>query len=168
MKNINVRQAVIDDAPTLFDLILQSSYETDFLALSPAERINEGFSKEKIENLLKNESTIMFICFFNDLPIGNLGIHFTKRERFKHRASIGMNVIKDYWGIGAGTSLLTKALEYFLSDKNLTKLELEVRADNVRAINLYKKFDFKIEGNISKFFRINDQYYSAYIMGLEK
>lgn len=165
---IQVRLATIKDTQVIYDLLLQSSDETDFLAVDSKERLEEGFSKEKIENLLSNNFDRIFICFLENIPVGMLGIHFMQRKRFKHRASIGINVLKKYWNLGAGKALLSKAIEYFSSDKELTKLELEVRSDNNQAIKLYEKFGFKIEGEISQYFHINGISYSGYIMGMEK
>ena len=76
--------------------------------------------------------------------------------------------MKKHWGLGVGKALLSKAIEYFNSNKELTKLELEVRSDNNRAIKLYKKFGFKIEGEIAQYFHVNDISYSGYMMGIEK
>lgn len=165
---IKVRLATIKDAQIIYDLLFQSSDETDFLAVDSKERLEEGFSKEKIKTLLSNNSDRIFICFLGSVPIGMLGIHFMQRKRVKHRASIGINVLKKYWELGAGKALLSKAIEHFNSDKELTKLELEVRSDNNRAIKLYEKFGFKIEGEISQYFHINGIFYSGYIMGIEK
>lgn len=168
MRKIQVRLATDKDAQIIYNLILHSSDETNFLALDSAERLEEGFSKESVENLINGNLNRMFICFFEDIPIGVLGIHYMQRKRFKHRASIGINVLKKYWGLGAGKALLSKAIEHFNDDKELTKLELEVRSDNNRAIKLYEKFGFKIEGEISQYFHINGISYSGYIMGIEK
>lgn len=168
MKDIKIIMAQPDHAQILYNLIIQASDESDFLALSSEERIKEGFSVEKIKNSLQNNTMKMFICFYKNTPIGNLGIHFTSRERFKHRVSMGMNVLQSHWGLGAGKELLNYALDYFYLNKDLEKIELEVRSDNLRAINLYKKFNFKIEGEVSNYFKIKDTYYSVYIMGLKK
>lgn len=165
---IQVRLTTIKDAQVIYDLLFQSSDETNFLAVDSKERLEEGFSKEKIENLLSNNSDRIFICFLENILAGMLGIHFMQRKKFKHRASIGINVLKKHWGLGVGKALLSKAIEYFNSNKELTKLELEVRSDNNRAIKLYKKFGFKIKGEIAQYFHVNDISYSGYIMGIEK
>lgn len=50
----------------------------------------------------------------------------------------------------------TKLLLYFLdklSKENIKTIELDVRTDNKKAINFYKKNDFKIEEKIKKFYQ---------------
>lgn len=151
----------------IYNIMLQCSDETTNLAVSSKERIAEGFSPNKIkEGIGKN---IYYICYLNnDEPIGVLGVHFNTRERFKHRASIGINILKKYWGKGYGNILVQNLIEDFNNNLFLKKLELEVRSDNIPAINLYKKYGFKIEGEISQYFHIDGKFISAYIMGLEK
>ena len=47
--------------------------------------------------------------------------------------------------MGIGTALLTHLLDV-AKERGLKKVHLTVRADNQRAIGLYKKFGFKGEG----------------------
>lgn len=46
MRKIQVRLVTDKDAQIIYNLILHSSDETNFLALDSAERLEEGFSKE--------------------------------------------------------------------------------------------------------------------------
>ena len=57
-----------------------------------------------------------------------------------------MMVRDDWQGKGVGTALMQAAVD--LADKwlNLARLELDVFTDNERAIKLYKKFGFLVEG----------------------
>ena len=48
-----------------------------------------------------------------------------------------------------------------------TKVNLDVRIDNEKAIHLYEKFGFEKEGTIKKCLFIDGVYYDNYIMGRE-
>lgn len=171
MKNLIVREALISDAQEIYDIFMKTSDETEFLACSSKDRKEDGFTvktqEKHIESVL-NSNNKLYICICDNVVIGMLGIDIFSRKRLSHRAAMGINVLKDYWGIGAGTLLMKKAVDFFHLNEELTKFELEVRSDNVQAVNLYKKFGFKIEGEISKYFCINDKYYSAFLMSLMK
>ncbi|HEV2531372.1 GNAT family N-acetyltransferase [Phenylobacterium sp.] len=78
--------------------------------------------------------------------IGAASLHREERHRRSHAGSLGMAVHDAYAGRGAGTALLAAIVD--LADRwwNLRRLELEVYADNARAIALYERFGFQREG----------------------
>ena len=60
---------------------------------------------------------------------------------------------------------MKKALE-LAHAKGLTRIELMVREDNKRAIELYKAFNFKIEGVHQKSMLIDGEYHNQVFMAL--
>ena len=50
--------------------------------------------------------------------------------------------------------------------KERLKLDLEVKEDNLSAINLYKKFNFQEIGRYPQMFNVNQKYYDALLMNL--
>jgi putative acetyltransferase len=77
--------------------------------------------------------------------IGTLGLQRYEGRR-AHAGSIGMMVHDAYVGRGAGTALMTAAVEQADLWLNIARLELSVWTDNTRAIALYERFGFKREG----------------------
>ena len=71
----------------------------------------------------------------------------------------------EYWGKGIGTRLLRELLA-FSENSGIESIYLDVRADNDRAIALYRKFGFKDIGNYERYFKINGKYYDAKLMVL--
>ena len=63
-------------------------------------------------------------------------------------------------------SRIQEALEK-AKEGGLTKVNLDVRIDNEKAIHLYEKFGFEKEGTIKKCLFIDGVYYDNYIMGRE-
>ena len=57
--------------------------------------------------------------------------------------------------------IASKLLEYAINDcklNNVINISLEVNVNNISAVNLYKKFDFKIEAIREKYFNNDDAY----------
>lgn len=82
-----------------------------------------------------------------------------------HRGELGIGILKEYWGIGVASSLLDYFFKWALMQEQVKKVDLEVREDNIRAVNLYLKHDFKIEGKISRGINVDGRYYDLYCMG---
>jgi len=77
--------------------------------------------------------------------------------RRQHVADFWMGVADELDGQGIGTALLAEALSVTDRWLNIARLELTVYADNVRAIKLYEKFGFEIEGKLRMYaFRDGD------------
>ena len=76
--------------------------------------------------------------------VGHLGLHQPYPKAPDVRA-FGMGILAEARGHGAGTALLEAALE-FARANNVHKVELEVFPGNARAIGLYVKHGFVVEG----------------------
>jgi putative acetyltransferase len=110
------------------------------------------------------ENVYSYVALLNDAVVGNLGFVVEKNPRRRHVATFGMGVKDSVVGQGVGSKLLTTALD--LSDNwlNLKRIEITVFIDNTRAVKLYEKFGFKIEGESEAFAFRNGEYVSAYYM----
>ncbi len=108
--------------------------------------------------------TLLVACVDGEV-VGNLGLHTNpNRPRRRHVAGLGMAVRDDWQGKGVGNALMQAAID--LADKwlQIERLELEVYTDNERAINLYKKFGFVIEGTFIHHAYRDGQYVNSYGM----
>jgi len=78
--------------------------------------------------------------------VGNIGMQRgTGRKR--HVAGLGITVDPAYHGRGVGTALMEACLETALRWWSPLRIELEVYPDNERALALYRKFGFEVEGS---------------------
>lgn len=165
MKNIEIRKAAISDAKEIIEFTKKVSDETDFLSCGSDERnITLEQEVDFIEKMYSTADT-MFICFVNAKIAGSCGLHGNTRKRIKHRITLGISVLKEYWGSGIGSRLMEEAIN-FSKNNGFKKIELEVRIDNSRAIKLYEKYGFEKEGEIRNYFYLNGKYYNCYLMGL--
>jgi len=72
--------------------------------------------------------------------IGHLALNYKNKKQTEIQIVIGE---KKYWGKGLGTQALKQAIDIAFNRLNYKEIYLEVRPDNLRAINLYKNCGFK-------------------------
>jgi len=97
--------------------------------------------------------------------VGQLGLHTSpNRPRRRHVGQIGMAVRDDWQGKGVGSALMQAAIDLADQWLNLSRLELEVYTDNERALKLYQKFGFAIEGTAIDFAFRDGQFVDVYLM----
>lgn len=81
-----------------------------------------------------------------EIMIGYGSLTVASNPRRRHCGDIGLMVHRDYQGRGVGTKLMEALIDMADNWLMLVRLELDVFADNARAIALYKKFGFVEEG----------------------
>lgn len=163
---VEYRIATIADAEGLLLHLKTVGSETDNLTFG-----KEGFqiSAERearfISRFIKNEDEIMLVAMDGERVVGNGVIERERIPRLAHRARLTLTVLRDYWGWGIGTRLMDMMLD-FCRKSGAELVFLECRADNERAIRLYKKFGFEISGELRRYFKIAGEFSSAYILEL--
>lgn len=118
--------------------------------------------KQRVESIPEHVTSL--VAEYEGEVAGNLGLTAQTRARRRHVASVGMVVGDDFAGRGVGTALLEAAIDITENWLNITRLELTVYVDNERAIGLYKKCGFVIEGEAQGFAFRNGSFVNAYYM----
>ncbi len=128
--------------------------ESDFLLTYPDEK---GFSVEEEGDFLsdkeKSTSEIEICALIDNKIIGLAGISKVgTKEKIKHRAEFGISIEKEYCGIGIGRALTAACIEC-AGQAGYIQLELDVVADNKKAVALYKSMGFVEYGRNPKGFK---------------
>jgi ribosomal protein S18 acetylase RimI-like enzyme len=76
-----------------------------------------------------------------------------------------MGVLPDWRGRGIGEKLIRRAIEASRAF-GLSRVELEVREDNIGAFELYRKVGFKKEGRRQRAILVDGVYYDLIVMAL--
>jgi RimJ/RimL family protein N-acetyltransferase len=113
------------------------------------------------------DKDLMIIAYTTEI-IGIITISIPNKRKNIHVGTLAIAINNDYCNKGIGRELMSRALEWFKNNSSLTRLQLFVRTDNLRAIALYKKYDFLIEGEMRNDTCIDGKYYNVYIMSVLK
>lgn len=164
-KEILLRNAKVGDAQMLIHYLKVTCGETRFLAKEPEE---VGMTVKQEEDFIKkcNESDrdLMILAFMDGEYIGNCSLSGNGSLRYRHRATIGIALYQKYTGMGIGHAML-EAMIKIAKDKGYEQLELEVVADNERAVRLYESLGFQIYGRFPDNMKYKDGTYAdAYWM----
>ena len=125
----------------------------------PLERI-EGFVRESVAT-----DAVQFLAIDANQVVGWADIFPSWAHAVAHCGSLGMGVLPAYRGQGIGRQLLQACIAKAWS-KGITRIELEVRADNDRAIALYSKLGFVQEARKRQAMRFDGEYFDALLMSL--
>lgn len=106
-----------------------------------------------------------FVAVLDDgTVIGCAGLTVCSNPRMRHVGAVGLFVHADYQGRGVGTTLMETLLDLADHWLMLVRVELEVYADNERAIHLYEKLGFEQEGLLRMTTVRNGRYVDEYKM----
>ncbi len=141
------------DGQAVWEIFNLTHGETDYLLSYPDENTFDAkqesqFLKAKTES--GNE--IELLAIVGGKVVGTAGIEAVgNKYKVGHRAEFGMGIAKAFWGLGIGGALLAACVEC-ARNAGYTQLELNVVADNERAVSLYKKAGFTEYGRNPKGF----------------
>ena len=139
---VEIRQAESADAALVVDFLNQVGKESDYMTLDEA---GIGMSPADMEQFLMvqemAENRICLLLFLDQELAALLNITAASQRSIRHIGDVFIVVQKAYWNQGLGQILLEEGIEWAHSTGVLRKLVF-----NERAVHLYKKLGFEIEG----------------------
>ena len=161
---LTVRSLCADDAKALNAFRLTTYRETHFMARYP----EDGASLEAMQKGLAGSEASALNCevgaFAGEKLVGEFGVAQVRPHiKYRHRAVMGISVLKEAWGCGLGSFLMQLAVAQAKAN-GFEQLELGVYSDNARAIHLYEKFGFERCGTMPHAFKLKDGTYRDEIM----
>ncbi len=161
-----IRSAIEKDAKNLSELRLQIDGETENLDREKGEAyIDESGFKQIIKEDTESISNLFLVAEVNDSIVGFSRCEGNRLKRTSHKVEFGICVLKEYWGYGIGKNLLKETIDW--ADSNdIKKITLSVLETNDKAIKLYEKYGFEVEGILKKDKMLSDgNYYNTIVMG---
>lgn len=149
-----LRNGTGQDGQTVSDLFVATHGQTDYLLAYPEEHSFTVTQEcEFLEARSESENEIMLLAVVDGAIVATAGIEAVGRKyKVRHRAEFGISVDREYWGLGIGRALMDACVEC-AKKAGYLQLELDVVADNDRAIALYKSAGFTEYGRNPKGFQ---------------
>lgn len=164
-RTCTLRNGTAQDGQALLDNFILTHSETEFLIDYPDEititlEEETRFLQEKADS--GNE--IEIVAVVDGALVGAAGLWCVRdRAKLRHRAGFGISIAEEYWGLGLGRAL-TEACIACAGVAGYAQLELEVLADNERALALYKRAGFVEYGRNPRGIRLRGKGYCDLVL----
>lgn len=161
-----IRSAAVTDAERLSRIRVQIDGETENMD----REAGEGFiDREGFQEIIKTDSeerkNLFLIAEVHNRIVGFSRCEGSNLRRLSHKVEFGVCILKEFWGYGMGKSLLQQSINW-ADENDVKKISLQVLETNEKAINLYKKLGFEVEGVLKNDKKLADgKYYNTVVMG---
>ena len=147
-----------EDVESTLEYLVVSAGETDFILRYPEEcgKYTPEGEKKLFEQKNESSNEAMIMCVVDGKVVGNCEISFFKGMKTKHRASIGIALISEFWNQGIGTKMFEEMIRLAENREDVLQIELEFVEGNARARHLYEKMGFRITGVRPNAMRLKD------------
>ena len=160
-----LRSPLPSDAEAALEFMKMTAAETPFLLRSPEECTLTVTEEEKfLSRFPSDPNAAMILCFVDGVFAGNCQIVRKNKLKNRHRASIGIALKREFWGLGIGTALFREMIA-IAEGWDLMQIELEVIEGNDRAMALYRKMGFETVSYVPNAIRMpNGSFAKEYVM----
>ncbi|MGH1347796.1 MAG: GNAT family N-acetyltransferase [Nannocystales bacterium] len=124
----------------IFELRQALARQTDLLLPAPEE-----VSETSTRSMLEHSTAWTFVALDGCHIVALCGMQRGGLQRNAHVARAWIGVLQQHWGFGIGRRLFETALAH-ATRNGIRRVELTVREDNLRALELYRGLGFEVEG----------------------
>ena len=160
------RKATADDAENFLYFRRQLYAETDFMLYQATElKDDPEDSLRYVNGLIGCANSELIVAVDAGHIVGFVSARGNDLTRLRHGAQLALGVLKSHWSKGVGSGLLAN-IRAWANSASVVRLDLTVRVDNARAIELYLRHGFDIEGRRRNIINIDGKYFDDYLMSL--
>jgi RimJ/RimL family protein N-acetyltransferase len=162
--SISVREAAEADAPRVLALRKAIFAETDFMLWEPSEFKDTAVDEAaRIKRLNGAPNSRFLVALAESDLVGFCLAMGGSVNRLRHSATLALGVVQDYSSQGVGSALLASVFKWSKTAQ-VTRLELTVHTTNLRAVNLYLRSGFEVEGLRRQSLLVNGRLADEYLM----
>jgi len=153
-----IRSPKDEDIKGMLDYLYVSAGETDFILRYPEEcgKYTPEAEKTLFDRVNASDNEVMLVCIVDGKVAGNCDISWKNGIKTRHRASVAIALISEFWNQGIGTRMFQEMIQIAEKNTNILQIELEFVEGNSRARALYEKMGFRITGVKPNAIRLKD------------
>ena len=161
---ISVRHAVETDGAPLIELRRKLFAETSNMLWEADEFVQTAEDESKrIARLNSRQNSLVLLAEEESVPVGVLTAVGGEVRRLRHSATLALGVSRSHWGRGVATQMVTHALGW-AKTVGLRRVELTVHTTNLRALSVYLRCGFQVEGLRRCSLLVDGEYVNEYLM----
>ena len=144
------------DGIAMLTLWKQVCTETEFLIRYPSEiTVTPEEEARILEEALRSPEKYFLMCYVEGKAAGSCQLNRGERLKTRHRGTVGLSLLQEYWGLGLATVMLEEMA--VLGRKwGLMQLELSYMEGNDRARRLYERMGYAPVGEMPRAFQLLD------------
>ncbi len=161
---LTIREITENDADSFLEMCRALDSETSFMMLEPDERtLSVDEQRERIHSLAGRNNAALLVAELDGQLVGYIFAEGGSYRRNRHCAHIVIGIRAAFTGLGIGRRLFAELFTW-AGNQGLTRLELTVMTHNERAVRLYQRMGFEIEGLRRRSLFVNGEYVDEYLM----
>ncbi len=167
LDDVVIREARPADAAQILEYVNACCAESPFLSFGAGEfELTVEQEEAFLGEVAGRDNALFLVAIIDGELVGNAVFQGGQRSRIRHAGELSMLVRRAHWGRGIGAQLLDALVEWARASAVVTKVDLRVREDNDRAIQLYRSRGFVEEGRIADQVVVEGQSHAYLWMGL--
>ncbi|GAA5345509.1 GNAT family N-acetyltransferase [Planifilum fimeticola] len=159
-----IRPARISDAAEITRRMARVVKEGIYLEEEP-DTLPTGREQEKEIQKIREDGGLYAVVEVDGKIAGVALLRRGPLEMNRHVAKFRMWLVPGYRGLGLGKKLMEYVVDGARA-RGVEKISLDVFSNNERAIGLYKKFGFRVEGRLKGQYVLEGRYVDEILMGL--
>ena len=120
--------------------------------------------RQDIADSLRHPGHLFLVAEVEGEVVGYLEFVNGRRKRTQHSGSFSIFIQDGYREKGIGRALIQVLLDWAVSAPIIEKVTLAVFSNNTRAIAVYQKLGFQVEGHCPRDMKINGEYVDSVLM----
>ena len=162
--SVLIRPAEESDARPLVQLRRRLFAETAFMLWEPGEFTATAEDELLfIKRLASRPNSRLLLATSDAEVVGFLAAIGGERNRLRHSALLALGVIRERWSEGIASRMLADVIAWAPS-AGVKRLELMVHTTNAKAIAVYRRLGFEVEGTRKCSLLVDGEYVDEYCM----
>lgn len=146
MSELLIREARPDDAAALHAYLLELVAEDLPMLTLSSQSSTVPQLQAFLGQYARLDNSVFLFALQDERLVGQLDFAGGMHPRKRHAGGVSVSVHRDYRGQGIGSRLLEALILWVETNPVISRVELEVLSNNPRAVDLYTRYGFVIEG----------------------